>query len=238
LGQKIAYFPGCTAKYVDPAIGDSTVRVLAKHGFEPVWLDQKCCGIPHLASGRLKGFVRRAEFNVRLLAEAGCDIVTACTSCALALKHDYPKYLRSAEAAEVSRRTYDIMEYLTILNAHNGLRNGFGSVDVSLVYHAPCHLRVLGQDMIDRRLELLRLIPGLSVTQVDRGCCGMAGTFGIKKKSYSKSMEIGQDLFDGIKEVAPDKVITDCPGCQLQIEQGTGLEVIHPIQVVSRAYGL
>ena len=66
----------------------------------------------------------------------------------------------------------------------------------------------------------------------------MGGTFGGKQKNYAFSMEIGQDLFEGIKEAAPDMVITDCPGCKLQIEQGTGLVVAHPIHIVKQAYGL
>lgn len=238
MSEGIAYFPGCTAKYVDPEIGESTFEVLRIHGFEPVWLNQQCCGIPYLAIGDLNGFLKRAKYNVRLLAEANCDIVTACTSCALAIKRDYPKYLESAEAEEVSRRTYDIMEYLTVLRARGDLENGFQPVDLSLIYHAPCHLSVLGQELIDRRLELMRLIPGLSVTQGRNGCCGMGGTFGSKVKNYEKSMEIGQDLFDEIKETAPDMVITDCPGCKIQIEQGSGVTTTHPIHIMKKAYGL
>jgi glycerol-3-phosphate dehydrogenase subunit C len=238
MGQKIAYYPGCMAKYVDPTIAYSTIRVLEKHGFDLVWLNQKCCGIPYLAIGNLKGFLKRAEFNVSLLAEAGCDIVTACTSCAMTIKRDYPIYLKSDEAEEVSRRTYDIMEYLTVLKSLNVLEHGFQPVDLSLIYHAPCHLSVLGQELIDKRLELMRSIPGLLVSQSSNACCGMGGAFSSKKKNYIKSMEIGKDLFDGIKEAAPDMVITDCPGCTLQIEQGTGLVATHPIHIVKQAYRL
>ncbi|NQT74622.1 MAG: hypothetical protein HQ553_17935 [Chloroflexi bacterium] len=238
MGGRIAYYPGCTANYVNPEIGKSTFQVLQKHGFEPIWLDQKCCGTPYLGIGDLKGFLKRAEYNVSLFAQAGCDIVTACTSCALAIKHDYPKYLKSAEAEEVSKRTYDIMEYLTVLKERGALENSFQSIDLSLIYHAPCHLSALGQELIDKRLELMSLIPGLSISQSRNGCCGMGGTFGSKKKNYEMSMEIGKDLFDGIKEASPDMVITDCPGCQLQIQQGTGLEVTHPVHIVRQAYGL
>lgn len=235
---KIAYFPGCTANHIDPAIGTSTIQVLEKHGFEPMWLDSKCCGIPYLGIGDLKRFLKRAEFNLRLLAETNCDIVTACTSCALAIKHDYPKYLKSAEAEKISQRTYDIMEYLTVLKERGVLENNFQLIGLFLIYHAPCHLSVLGQEQIARRLELMRMIPGLVVEQARNGCCGMGGTFGSKKKNYETSMEIGKDLFEGIKEASPDMVITDCPGCELQIEQGTGVETIHPIQIIKQAYGL
>lgn len=238
MKKKIAYFAGCTANYVDPEVGKSTIEVLKKLGFEPLLLDEKCCGIPHLAAGNLRALLRHAEFNVRSLAGADCDIVTACTSCGLAIKRDYPRYLKSSEAEEVSRRTYDIMEYLAILKASNALNTDFHPVDLSVVYHAPCHLKVLGEELIDRRLEFMRLIPGLSVNRIERGCCGMGGAFGSKRSHYAKSMEIGQGLFEGIAESAPDLVITECPGCELQIRQGTGLAVTHPIEIAKQAYGL
>lgn len=236
--KNVAYFAGCTANYVDPDVGRATIQVLRKNGFRPVFPDQKCCALALLATGNIRKFIEHAEFNVRSLAEANCDIVTACTSCALAIKRDYPKYLENSKAELVSQRTYDIIEYLTMLNAREVLNTDFHPVNLSVVYHAPCHLKVLGQELIDSRLELMRLIPGISVSQIERGCCGMGGTFGSKRKNYALSMKIGQDLFEGIKESAPDLVATDCLGCKLQIQQGTGLEVTHPILIVKQAYGL
>jgi glycerol-3-phosphate dehydrogenase subunit C len=236
--KKTAYFAGCTANYVDPDVGVSTIQVLKRLGYRPVLLDEKCCGIPQLAVGNLSDFLSHAEFNVRSLAGADCDIVTACTSCALVLKHDYPNYLESREAKAVSQRTYDIMEYLAMLKAGDALNADFHPVDLSVVYHAPCHLKVLGEELIDRRLELMRSIPGLSVDRIDRGCCGMGGTFGSKRRNYAKSMEIGQSLFEGIAELSPDIIATECPGCELQIRQGTGLAVTHPIHIIKQACGL
>ena len=42
----------------------------------------------------------------------------------------------------------------------------------------------------------------------------------------------------GIKELAPDVVATDCHACTLQIHQGTGVAVTHPILILKQAYGL
>jgi Fe-S oxidoreductase len=235
---KIAYFAGCTANYIDPEIGKSTIQVLERQGFQPVFPDQQCCGVPQLTAGDFRGFLRLAEANVRSLAAADCDIVTACTSCALALRHDFPKYLKSGEAEEVSQRTYDVMEFLVELDARGELDRDFQPVELSVAYHAPCHLRALGEGLIERRLDLMRLIPGLSLRRIDRGCCGMGGVFGSKRNGFAVSMEIGQGLFEAIKESATDLVATDCPACQLQIEQGTGSRTTHLIVVVRDSYRL
>jgi Fe-S oxidoreductase len=238
MNKKIAYFTGCTANYIEPEVGIATILVLERNGFRVVFPKQNCCAVPQLFYGNLQSFFRHSEANVRSLAEVGCDIVTACTSCALAIKRDYPRLLKSQEAKAVAARTYDIMEYLVMLNAGNLLNTAFHPVSHNLAYHAPCHLRTLGQELISHRLELLRLIPGTFVTWVDRGCCGMAGTFGVKRSNYDMSTTIGWALFEEIKRLAPDLVITECPGCKMQIGQGTGITVTHPILIVKEAYGL
>ena len=236
--KRIAYFAGCAANYIDPEVGISTIQVLEKNDLRPLFPDQKCCGVPQLVSGDRNSFKRHAEFNVNSLVAAGCDIVTTCASCAMALKHEYPKLLKSEQARMVAQRTYDIIEYLVVLKEQNALNNTFRPVNLRVLYHFPCHLKAFGQNSIDRRLQLIRSIPGLSIRRIDRGCCGMAGTFGSKRSNYPMSMAIGQPLFEGIKELAPDVVATDCHACTLQIHQGTGIAVTHPIVILKQAYGL
>ena len=236
--KRIAYFAGCTANFVEPEVGKALVQVLQRNGFHVVMPDLECCSIGRLSYGGRGTFLRKAMANVRRLAEADCDVVTTCTSCALALKREYPRLLGTQEAERVAQRTYDIMEYLVGLRARGVLDTEFQPVRLHIAYHAPCHLKVLGQEAIDSRLELLRLIPGLTVTHIDRGCCGMGGTFGFKRSNYSSSMAIGQPLFDAIREALPDMVVTECPGCKLQIEQGTGLSVSHPILIMKQAYAV
>lgn len=236
--KKVAYFAGCAANYIEPEVGMATILVLEKNGFHSVFPKQNCCAVPQLAYGNRRSFFRHAEANVRSLAEVGCDIVTACTSCALAIKRDYPRLLNSQEARAVAARTCDIMEYLVRLRTNNALNTDFRPMKLNILYHAPCHLRVLGAELIESRLKLIRLIPGISVTWVDRGCCGMAGTFGVKRSNYAMSTTIGRALFEEIKRLAPDIVITECPGCKMQIGQGTGITVTHPILIVKEAYGL
>ena len=63
----------------------------------------------------------------------------------------------------------------------------------------------------------------------------VAGIVGMKNSNYNLSMGLSQNLFQAIKEMAPDQVATDCPGCKLQIEQGTGLIVTHTTLLFSRA---
>ncbi len=49
-------------------------------------------------------------------------------------------------------------------------------------------------------MALLRAIPGAEVTELDAGCCGMAGSFGFEAEHYDLSMQIGElRLFPAVR---------------------------------------
>ncbi|MDD5171037.1 MAG: heterodisulfide reductase-related iron-sulfur binding cluster [Syntrophales bacterium] len=236
--SKVALFTGCTVNFIDPGIGLDTLAVFRHNGVEVLYPEQKCCGVPLLAYGNSRGFNRKAAFNLVSLEDTGCDTITPCTSCAHALKEEYPALVADPRAKRMAARTYDIMEYLVLMQRRSLLNRGFQRLDLHVLYHAPCHLKCLGQDLIDGRLRLLQLIPGIRLERIDHGCCGMGGTFGMKKRNYAISVSIGSALAVGIWEVNPDMVITECPGCKIQIGHTTGANVQHPIHVLRLAYGL
>jgi glycerol-3-phosphate dehydrogenase subunit C len=80
------------------------------------------------------------------------------------------------------------------------------------------------------------MIPELEIKNITDSCCGIAGTFGMKKQNFDLSMKIGTNLFSELKRVNPDLVVSGCGTCQIQIKQGIGLEVIHPITLINRSF--
>ena len=52
------------------------------------------------------------------------------------------------------------------------------------------------------------------------------------------SMKMASKLGKELKDTEPDLIASDCPLSALQITQDMGKPVIHPIQVIARAYGL
>lgn len=82
----------------------------------------------------------------------------------------------------------------------------------------------------------MKLIPGLQVQAFGDRCCGLAGTFGLKKENYDLSMQIGEHLFEEIRKSGVDRVVTSCGSCAIQIAQGTGLNVVHPLTLLAEAY--
>jgi glycerol-3-phosphate dehydrogenase subunit C len=76
----------------------------------------------------------------------------------------------------------------------------------------------------------------LKVEEVDAGCCGMSGTYGFKQEKYDVSMRVGQGIIDRLHILQPEQVATECATCQMQIEHGTGLPTVHPLEILLEAY--
>jgi len=85
-------------------------------------------------------------------------------------------------------------------------------------------------------VKLLQLIPGITIKHISEGCCGMGGAYGYEKVNYKLSKDIASKLYSEIRESPTDRIVTDCGGCKLQIEAGTGVKVDHPMILVQEAY--
>jgi glycerol-3-phosphate dehydrogenase subunit C len=217
-------------------VGKATVQVLEANGFEVFLPAQRCCGIPMLGNGDLKGARRLGLWNTPSLlhtVRSGSDIVFSSTSCGHMIKHEYSHVLSIAGAEEVAKHFFDIFEFLRNLREKSGFNTKLKELVLKAAYFAPCHLRSLGIGL--PALEILNLIPGLRVDPIDADCCGLGGTFGFKKEKYEISQEIGKDLAEAIDRLRPEIVLSDCEACRMQIRHLTGLKVLHPIQILRDA---
>lgn len=232
-GKSVVYFPGCYANFNRPEVGVSLVELLESQGFTVVVVGPACCGLPLAVNGDPAGARSLARRNVQELrpyVEQGCPVLFTCPSCGSVFKSYYYQVLGIEEAQEVAEASFDACEYLLAavdLPASNQRRS---AVRLKIAYHQPCHLRAQGVGIPAARL--LDRLTGAEVTVLSNKCCGMAGTYGFKREKYDLSMRIGEMLFEEIKTHAPNVVVTDCGACALQIGQGTGLEVLHPVEIL------
>ncbi len=104
-----------------------------------------------------------------------------------------------------------------------------------ILFHGHCHQKALAGTAAT--VALLRSIPGADVTEVDAGCCGMAGSFGFEAEHYELSMRIGGlRLFPAIR-AEPQETVIAATGvsCRQQIEHGTGRPARHPLEIIRQA---
>jgi Fe-S oxidoreductase len=109
-------------------------------------------------------------------------------------------------------------------------------LNATLGYHLPCHLKALGVGSPGE--DLLRLIPGLTLQRIERGCSGMAGAFGMKRQNYRTSLRAGWGLISELRSPTLQAGVTECSACKIQMEQGTSKPTIHPIKLLALAYNL
>jgi glycerol-3-phosphate dehydrogenase subunit C len=235
--RRVAYFYGCYTNIHESDVGKAVVEVLERNDFEVFLPDQVCCGVPLLGQGDPRGAREMGIKNVQSLSqivEAGHDIVFSSTTCGHMIRCEYPELLGIQGADRVSARTFDVCEYLMMAHERGDLNTDFGSLKKRLPYHVPCHLRSMGIGL--PALELLRLIPGLEVEDIDAGCCGLGGTYGFKRETYDISMAIGQNVVRALEVFGSPVVLSDCEGCRMHIRHLTGLESLHPVQILRDAY--
>lgn len=234
---KVALFYTCMVNYYHPEIGVAAVRTLERSGVEVVCPPQHCCGMPALDEGRLEaalGFMRRNVEALAAAVRAGYEVVVPEPTCGMMLRKEYIDYLPGEDTQLVASHTFDLAEYLVRLDRDGKLRKDFAYAPGKIAYHMPCHLKY--QAIGRRSVELLRLIPGAEVEVIDRGCSGHDGTWGMKKEFHELSLKVGARLFEGIRSAQANVVATDCSLAGLQIQEGTGLRAVHPIEVLWACY--
>lgn len=235
--RKVAYYVGCYATYNAPDVADAFVKVMEYNGIEVVKPDQKCCGIPMFANGKMKQGLKNANYNINSLLEytrQGYDVVVTCTSCTLALKKEYISYLQSEGAYELAEHVYDADEYLRILHAEGEMNTDLEPMNVKAGYYAPCHMK--SQGIGNPAMDILELIPGYEIRDVAAGCCGQCGTYGFKKEKYGVSMAIGKPMAEAVADANADYTVTECGMCKNQLDQLTDKKVLHPMQILAEAY--
>jgi len=116
------------------------------------------------------------------------------------------------------------------------LKPATNPISRSFVYHLPCHLLAIGGG--GASVELLSKLCNLDVVDLDAGCCGLAGTFGMQKKNYELSSQIAEGLKEALEKSSTKNVLTECAACKMQIEHLSGATVVHPIKVLAETYDL
>ena len=98
----------------------------------------------------------------------------------------------------------------------------------AVLLHPHCHQRSMG--LAAAAAALLRRIPGAQVTDLDAGCCGMAGSFGYAREHYDVSRAIGErKLLPAARALAPDAVLVAAgTSCRHQVAHFAAVDAVHP----------
>ena len=184
------------------------------------------------------------SYSVRHLAESvrqGHKIICSEPSAALCLREELRHYVKEDDASLVASNTFELMSFLQALRDRGKLKAPLCPTPGEFVYHLPCHLAAMGDETVT--LRLLREHFGVEVGDLQAGCCGLSGTFGMQKKNYELASQISGSLARALRAEAlggeaPPLALTECAACKMQIEHIAQAKAMHPIKLIARAYGL
>ncbi|MFV0450986.1 MAG: anaerobic glycerol-3-phosphate dehydrogenase subunit C [Propioniciclava sp.] len=237
----LVYFHGCAGGYFEVETSKQAIEVLEYLGYEVLVPKQGCCGLAQQSSGLFAGATTSVRALVQQLRSAGEDltIVSSSGSCAGMLKHEAHEILgiEDADLADVGSRMREISEFLWDLQEAGDFPVGkLSPIEDTIPYHAPCQVR--SQGMGTPAADVLGLIPGLTVVDSGAACCGIAGTYGMKKEKYAIAQAVGKPLFDKVLATNTEIAACDTETCRWQIQTSTGVTTVHPITFIHRSLGL
>ena len=239
--DKVVLFHDLYARYNNSKLTDLALKILHALNVQAETIPVGSAAMPAIVYGNLKLARKTIAKSAPVLADfvtKGYKIISTEPTAVLALRKEWPDVLPSPEVKSIAANTHEFFEYLLKHISNNKINLIFKTVEQTFGYHAPCHLKAL---QIGRPgVELLRRIPGVTINEINRGCCGIAGTYGFKKgeNGYEQSMKIGAALFEELKKPENELGLSECSTCRMQMEHGSQKETRHPLEVLAEAMGL
>ncbi|MTH79545.1 glycolate oxidase subunit GlcF [Paracoccus aestuariivivens] len=239
IGEKrarVAMMPGCAQRALNTDINDATIRLLRRAGCEVVIPeDFGCCGALTHHMGREEEALHSARATIRSFLAAGeLDAIIINTSgCGTTIK-DYGKIFAGdpmqPEAEQVARLTRDVTEFLD----RHGLPEGQGE-GLRVAYHSACSLQH-GQQIKTTPKSLLTRA-GFTVVEPENPhlCCGSAGTYNLLQPELSG--ELKRRKVATLEATSPQVIAAGNIGCMMQIGSGTGVPVVHTVELLDWASG-
>jgi Fe-S oxidoreductase len=235
-GRTVVLFDDTYMNYHQPGVGISAVELLESCGYEVVLARAGCCQRPRISHGFLRKAKADGEQTLRNLdafIQQGLQIVVCEPGCASALTDDLPDLIDDEQLGQRIKDNVLMIEVFVAREIREGrLDCRFTSEFDKILIHGHCHQKSLYGTTFMK--EVLDRVPGISVAEIDSGCCGMAGSFGYEKEHYDLSMEIGGErLFPAIEGRDEGAVVVACGfSCRHQIADGTGVKPLHWVETL------
>lgn len=218
--KRVFFYPGCAVEYFFPQMGKALVEILEANGYIVDTPDKSaCCGLPAIHAGDGKGGKSSIKTNLALMGnpEDYYAYLVLCPSCGLAIKDDYTHYTQDNPAlfqksGAISKK---IVSMANFFEQEEIMPES--ATDLKVTYHTPCHQkRGLGSGAE----TLLKAIFGDNFIPMEDSdvCCGFGGSWSVDFATVSKG--VLEKKIDHIEATGADIVVTDCPGCVMQIGGG------------------
>ncbi len=213
---KIALFAGCAQDFIFPNHLEAFVKIMKAHNIQIYFpMEQNCCGLPLQMLSQNEVATEIAHDNLKAFETQEYDaIVSLCASCVSHIKHHYPKLL--GEKAEFfADKIIDFSSFM--INYVELDKSIIQKTEENVCLHLPCH-QCRGLDVVEEPKKLIDLTANYIPSSEEQVCCGFGGSYSAKFPSISA--EILENKINNITQTKSTKIVTDCPGCIMQIGGG------------------
>ena len=218
--SRVLLYPGCAVEYFYPNMGIALLNLLEEAGVRvdtpPVSV---CCGLPATFGGDRTSAAKTIRLNLTYMGDPEDyeAYLILCPTCGGAMVQEFGEFVKTdpslmEKASNIAAKTKSLGNFLE----EKGVKFNYRG-NKNVTYHTPCHL---GRGMKYTAEPFLSQLLGsnfvpLADTDV---CCGFAGAYSIDFPGISSGI-LGKKM-KHIEESGADIVVTDCPGCVMQIEGG------------------
>jgi Fe-S oxidoreductase len=161
------------------------------------------------------------------LAESGTPIIFCEPGCYSAVRDDHPQLLRG----QLQKQARAVAGTCVTFEEWAGRAIGSAPIPAGpekILLHVHCHQKALAGT--SSAVGLLSRIPGCAVSDLDSGCCGMAGSCGYETEPSEVPRAGGErGLFPAVRErPAGSVVVAGGFSCRHQIAHFTDTVAVHP----------
>ena len=234
--RRVLALAGCVQAIATPLTNAAAARVLDRLGLDLIEAPQAgCCGaLAYHLGAQAQGLdaMRRNIDAWWPAIESGCEAILITASACAATVKDYGDLLRddpayAERAARVASLARDPTEWLSAADLSPLGTPGRGR---RIAFHAPCSLqhgqqiKGLAESILTRLGFVLTPVPDAHL------CCGSAGTYSLTQPVLSRQLQVNKVA--ALESGAPELIATANIGCQLHLEAGSRLPVVHWLELL------
>ncbi|MGB7769011.1 MAG: FAD-linked oxidase C-terminal domain-containing protein [Verrucomicrobiia bacterium] len=234
--SRVILWDDTVTRYYEPHVGMAAVTVLEAAGFQVTVVAQReCCGRPAFSQGNLDEAAKSGRHNLALLNQDtdGAPIIFLEPSCFSMFAEDY-RELKLLGVENVARRCFLFEDFIENFLSWEPGGLQFNNRAGRLIIHPHCHARALANPNLMR--QLAERLPEKTVTLLDAGCCGMAGTFGMLESKYDLSVNVAEPLIQKIRnQPFGTTVVASGASCRQQIQHLATVRLRHMAEVLAES---
>lgn len=223
--RKVIILQGCVQRAATPNVNSALEMLLDEQCISVEYIEREgCCGsLDYHLSAHEQGMNRMRRLIDELYPRLSSveAIVSSASGCGVTIK-EYPDILAYDseyvdKARQVGDKVLDVSELMADMS--------FQCRPIRAAVHTPCSLQH-GQK-VNGVIEDILIRSGIEIVPSQEGhlCCGSAGTYSVLQPRLAE--ELKEDKLNALQKGDPQVLVTGNIGCQLHLQTGTEVPVMH-----------